>query len=333
MFISSRWRYPEITVEWMRAEIEAIVTECRSLLGPPPPQSPHEVLSAVNTVLFERRGMRGNSSSYYDEDNSLLAKLLVSGKGIPISLSALYRTVCLRLGLELDCIGSPGHFLLGVPGGELFVDAFSGGRLLTLAEFEGLMSSFNIPDPGHPRHRSKLGVRQVWVRSLRNLEHIYRQEGRDLAAFAVLSQMLEIEPGLIVERARHCSSAIRLKLFEHAQRDVEALQTMVGRPIEGAGYYMGQDVVKQIQTVLERTMAEPRAAAPVTWEVQPRFHVGQLVRHQSGARALVVGRGPSGYKLLMESLEEAAPTRPVPTSVLLGMIRETTGLTKRRVRA
>ena len=32
--------------------------------------------------------------------------------GIPISLSVLFATICRRVGVQLDMIGLPGHFLL-----------------------------------------------------------------------------------------------------------------------------------------------------------------------------------------------------------------------------
>src|SRR5688500_13198539 len=54
-------------------------------------------------------------------------------RGLPITLSLIYKTVAERLGLRAYGIGLPGHFLVGVEadGGQMLVDAFAGCRTLS----------------------------------------------------------------------------------------------------------------------------------------------------------------------------------------------------------
>ena len=59
-----------------------------------------------------------------------------SKKGLPITLSLIYKIVADRLGLRAWGVGLPGHFLVGVEsdGAKMLVDPFAGGRMLTADE-------------------------------------------------------------------------------------------------------------------------------------------------------------------------------------------------------
>ena len=78
----------------------------------------------------------------------MLDRVLESRTGIPISLSVLFAAVCRRVGVRLDMIGLPGHFLLATrptaTTPRTFVDVFNGGRLLGLRECEEIVTSYGI---------------------------------------------------------------------------------------------------------------------------------------------------------------------------------------------
>lgn len=55
--------------------------------------------------------------------------MIVRGKGNPITLCAVYMAVGRRLGLALEGVNAPAHFMCRLPGGGLngedaYVDAF-----------------------------------------------------------------------------------------------------------------------------------------------------------------------------------------------------------------
>lgn len=56
--------------------------------------------------------MTGNSEDYYNLKNSLINEVLTSKKGIPISLSIIYMAVCHRLGILLEPVNYPSHFVM-----------------------------------------------------------------------------------------------------------------------------------------------------------------------------------------------------------------------------
>src|SRR5262245_30790585 len=97
---------------------------------------PHGALRALHRYLFEEQGFRGNESDYYDPRNSFLNDVLERRSGIPITLSVVYMEVARRIGLRLEGVGLPGHFIVRVlrPEGDQLVDPFHAGALLTEAD-------------------------------------------------------------------------------------------------------------------------------------------------------------------------------------------------------
>jgi len=85
---------------------------------------------AVSALQAALGGAFGGSVEDYDDlRSSLLHEVLRRGRGLPITLSLVYREVAARLGVEATCLGVPGHVLLAVgpPGGQVVIDPFHGG--------------------------------------------------------------------------------------------------------------------------------------------------------------------------------------------------------------
>lgn len=133
------------------------------------------VLKSFIHVLFHDEGFRGDVNSYYDPDNSFLHKVLERRRGIPITLSALCLLVGQRVGLPIEGIGLPGHFLcrFGAEEQGVYFDPFHEGRLLThqgcveLCHEAGFSFSETCLDP--PTNR------EILKRMVRNLHDIYLQ--------------------------------------------------------------------------------------------------------------------------------------------------------------
>ena len=67
---------------------------------------------ALNEFLFEELGYSGNTEDYYDPRNSYLNEVIDRRTGIPITLSVLYMELGRRIGLPLEGVSFPGHFLV-----------------------------------------------------------------------------------------------------------------------------------------------------------------------------------------------------------------------------
>ena len=88
-------------------------------------------LDGLLAVLFGHDGFSGNANAYYDTANSCLDQVIDRRTGIPITLAVLTMEVGRRVGVPLDGVGMPGHFLLrDKVDMSVFVDPFDRGRIL-----------------------------------------------------------------------------------------------------------------------------------------------------------------------------------------------------------
>lgn len=171
----SRTVSPDLDVGACCATLDEIAERCRELITPP--ATAREQCRVINRVLFHEWGFRGNVEHYTDPLNSLLDQVLLRRKGIPLSLSVLYLLVARRIGLELEPVGLPGHFIVGCFDEDkpFFIDPFDKGVFLDSDEIFTLLRSNNIV----PRSSDLMPtpVREVLCRSCRNLVNHYTAGG------------------------------------------------------------------------------------------------------------------------------------------------------------
>ena len=96
----------------------------------------YQLLDAINYVMFQEEGFRGNTSNYYNPNNSYIDKVLETRQGIPITLCILYMLIAKRVGVFLEPINFPRHFLLRlkIKDEDIFIDVFQKGKRLTNQE-------------------------------------------------------------------------------------------------------------------------------------------------------------------------------------------------------
>lgn len=152
-------------------QLDAMAARCRELIAEP--ATAREKCRVLNRVLFHEFALRGNAEHYTDPLNSYLDQVLLRRKGIPISLCIVYLLVAERVGLQLEAVALPGHFLVGcyeenVP---FFIDAFNAGVLLTAGEVFVLLRQ----DRGHASisDLAPTPVREILCRCCRNLANHY----------------------------------------------------------------------------------------------------------------------------------------------------------------
>jgi regulator of sirC expression with transglutaminase-like and TPR domain len=142
-------------------------------------------LGALRHRLFAELGFRGDTRNYYDPENSFLHRVIARRLGIPITLSVLAIEVGRRADIALEAVGMPGHFLVGVPADDIWLDAFAGGELLDLAGCEARFreSTGSGPEVAFGPHLLPVvGPHAVLSRMLANLAVVYefRHSGIDL---------------------------------------------------------------------------------------------------------------------------------------------------------
>ena len=126
--------YPGLDVDRYLGEIERMAIRLRARM--PQANAAEERVVALNQFLFDDLGYWGNTDDYYDPRNSYLNEVIDRKTGTPISLSILYMELGRRIGLPLEGVSFPGHFLvrLRLRGGTLVLDPFAGGAPQSEAE-------------------------------------------------------------------------------------------------------------------------------------------------------------------------------------------------------
>lgn len=131
--------------------------------------------------LFVDLGFSGDVARYYDPANSFLDQVVRRRRGLPITLSVLGMEVGRRVGLRLEGVGLPGHFLLR-HGPDLYVDPFDGGRELDRRGCVERFREVNGPRaPFLPSYLDPVGPLSILARMLNNLKAVYAGRG-DIAA-------------------------------------------------------------------------------------------------------------------------------------------------------
>lgn len=171
-----RIAYPDLDVGAFCSQLDAIAKRCRELIIKP--ANAREQCVVLNRVLFHEMGFRGNVENYNDPNNSFLNQVLESRKGLPITLSILYILAAQRIGLHLDPIGVPGHFVVGCfeDTFPLYIDPFERGRFHSpeslLQKLEDARMEVELS------HLAPTPLREVLARCCRNLVNHYTLAGQ-----------------------------------------------------------------------------------------------------------------------------------------------------------
>lgn len=176
----SRTVSPDLDVAACCRALDELADRCRELIVEP--SSAREKCRVLNRVLFHEGGFHGNVEHYTDPRNSFIDQVLARRTGIPISLSVIYLLVAERVGLSLEPVGLPGHFVVGcyLDGAPFFVDTFDGGVFRTTDEiFSALRANHIIPKV---TDLAPTPVREVLCRSCRNLVNHYQAAGNEANA-------------------------------------------------------------------------------------------------------------------------------------------------------
>ncbi|MBM3385204.1 MAG: tetratricopeptide repeat protein [Betaproteobacteria bacterium] len=200
--------YPALDVEGYVGELERHAGRLRARLGVD--IAPEEKVVALNEFLFDDLGYSGNTRDYYDPRNSYLNEVIDRRTGIPITLAVLYMEIGRRIGLPVEGVSFPGHFLvrLQVRGGTLVLDPFSGGMPQSGEELRERLK--RVIPPGAtgkvPVEQLPLdsflepaGKRQILARLLRNLKAIYRENNQLERLLEVLNRMIIVAPDSSVD--------------------------------------------------------------------------------------------------------------------------------------
>jgi regulator of sirC expression with transglutaminase-like and TPR domain len=171
-----------------------------------------EELKLLVRYMTEELGLHGEAAYLSDPGSHYLHHVLETGRGIPISLSVLYLYVANELGIPLQPISTPARFLtrLQTDAGNLYVDAFDQGRILTEPECIGLIRTITgVPASEVRRFLRPADERSIVIRMLQNLKTVYGSQEQWGAAWRVQCRLKMLLPASWRERRDHAILTLR----------------------------------------------------------------------------------------------------------------------------
>ncbi len=190
----ARSEYPRLDIAAHLDRLEALADGAR------PARGVTDALGRLHRLreyLFEEQGFAGNSQDYFDPRNSYLNDVLDRRLGIPITLSLVLIEVGRRLGLEMEGIGLPGHFITGarVDGEHVLLDPFNRGTILTGEACAELAArALGRPVELLPEHFAPVTNCLFLMRMLANLKGAYWRREAWPKVVGIIDRLLVLNP-------------------------------------------------------------------------------------------------------------------------------------------
>ena len=178
------------------SHLDGIAADARALLDDGE-QDVDLAAAALNHAILERSGYQGDSESYDDLRNANLFRVIERRRGLPVALGLIYMHVGRALGLNVDGLAFPGHFMLRLEteSARCIIDPFFGGMQRDAAGLRDLLKSVQGPDAElQPKHYEPVPDLDVLIRLQNNLKMRLMQGERHEEASTVLETMLMIAP-------------------------------------------------------------------------------------------------------------------------------------------
>jgi serine protease Do len=191
----------ELDVEAYRAEVERMARKLTAEL--PKDADDKAKLEGLQKFLFRERGYHGSrGENYYSRSNSYLNEVIDDREGIPITLSVLYMDLGRRIGVRLEGVGLPGHFVvrhLPKEGEPQMIDVFEGGLPLSREDAEKKARAIT----GRPllkEHLMPTTKRAIIVRMLHNLLNVARGERDGESMLRYVDAIIALTPEATEDR-------------------------------------------------------------------------------------------------------------------------------------
>uniref|UniRef100_A0A8C3V868 F-box protein 21 n=37 Tax=Passeriformes TaxID=9126 RepID=A0A8C3V868_CATUS len=307
----------DICLKSVQAQVDDITDKVRKVLRTKNPRHPslaskagevlipevelqRQVLDAMNCVLYEQLKYKGNELDYYNSLNSYIHQVLIRRTGIPISLSVLYLTIARQLGVKLEPVNFPSHFLLrwcqGKEGSTdifdyTYIDAFGKGKQLTVKECEYLI--------GHHVTEEFYGVvtsKEVLQRMVGNLLNLGKRESTD-QSYQLLRDSLDLYLAMYPDNVQHLM--LQARLYFHLgiwpEKVLDILQHIqaLDPSQHGAVGYLVQHTLEHIERRKEELGPEVKHRSDEKHK-EVCFSIGLIMKHKRyGYNCVIYGWDPA----------------------------------------
>ncbi|KAH0513144.1 F-box only protein 21 [Microtus ochrogaster] len=260
-----------------------------------------QVLDAINYVLYDQLKFKGNRMDYYNALNLYMHQVLTRRTGIPISMSLLYLTIARQLGVPLEPVNFPSHFLLrwcqGAEGATLdifdyiYIDAFGKGKQLTVKECEYLIGQHVTA-----ALYGVVNVKKVLQRMVGNLLSLGKREGID-QSYQLLRDSLDLYLAMYPDQVQLL--LLQARLYFHLgiwpEKVLDILQHIqtLDPGQHGAVGYLVQHTLEHIERKKEEVGVEVKLRS----EEKHRdvcYSIGLVMKHKRyGYNCVIYGWDPT----------------------------------------
>ncbi len=187
--------YPDLDVDACLRRLDGMAETISARLGLE--LEPRRIVSHINAFLFKEQGFRDNRRDYYDTRNSFLNEVLDRKVGIPITLSIVYLDIGRRIGLPVNGVGLPGHFVVqyGAQPEPFYIDPFHGGKILSKQDCAARVAQIYGQDlPWQESYLDAVSDLHILARVLNNLKVIYVRKGAHELALGAVDRLILLKP-------------------------------------------------------------------------------------------------------------------------------------------
>lgn len=213
----------ELDVDGYLREVERMADEIKAGMKSIADAEEPAKIAALNKFLFAENGFHGSRFDYYHRANSYLDRVIDDREGLPITLSVLYIELGRRLGLAIEGVGLPGHFVVRhVPkdGPPQLIDVYEGGLPMTRddAAKRVLESS---GQPIRDEHLAAMPRRDILARMVNNLIGLAERDGDKPALLRYVETQVTIQPQSIQHRGMRAVLRYQLGRRDAAIADLD----------------------------------------------------------------------------------------------------------------
>lgn len=188
MLLVARINYPDLSEQKVHDQLNKLFEMAHTETGMV--QTPLEKIQALNRVMFEFAGFRGNTANFHSPQNSFINTALESKKANPLMLSVIYMLVAQRCNMPVYGVNLPEHFICAYqernpvhlteyayPDADIlsYINPFSRGNVFGKDAIDEFLQKLNLK----PQSSFFTPCRNedIILRSLRNLENSFRKTG------------------------------------------------------------------------------------------------------------------------------------------------------------
>ncbi|XP_045132734.1 F-box only protein 21-like isoform X3 [Portunus trituberculatus] len=230
-------------------------------------------------VSIKQMKFAGNSDDYYSLKNSLINEVLSSRKGIPITLSIVYMAVCHRLGIRLEPVNFPSHFLVRwkIPGTTQykFIDAFDKGRHFTPKE---VLAEVPLLINEDERLLSACGPLQVFQRMIRNIMNVAQMQANISDHMELYCPATELMSLLMP--SDHSVQELLLRIYYTLEIHYDRIVAGCQQLLKQNPSTILEEMLSDCQQIIKSESDMPKPIIPNSRSTEIAFATGLVMQHK-----------------------------------------------------